>query len=186
VSKPRPLTDAEARCTIVARLGSTVDRARQAATRVGARPYRCFLVWTCWGGEEAGEGAEREVARVEILPTPIVRDLTGVALSPVASGVLPVGSLRVTEVSTLLTADQLTGKAVPLAHEDRIPEPYDFFYEVTLDARGDPQPPRNRYRLAALPSLDVERTFGWALLLERVSGDVDRHGQPQIGRGTGV
>lgn len=95
------------------RLQPTVDRLRARMTRFGLRPYQVFMVWTRWSGAERGEGAEHELARIEIVPRPKVDDLTRVSLSPFSAGILPVGSLSVSEVSGMLTADNLRGYAVP-------------------------------------------------------------------------
>ena len=95
------------------RLQPTVDRLRARMTRFGLRPYQVFMVWTRWSGIERGEGAERELARIEIVPRPKVDDLTRVSLSPFSAGILPVGSLSISEVSGMLTADNLRGYAVP-------------------------------------------------------------------------
>lgn len=179
--KPRPLTPNEASRSLVHRLGARVDRVRQIATKLGMRPYRVFLVWTRFGGEERGEGTEREVTRLELLPTPKVADLSALALSPKNAGLLPVGSCRLTEVSTTYTAEQLTGRVVPLPHEQQVPEPFDFFYELVPDGRdGTGAPPRARYRLSAQPWYDAENVQ-WSILLERTSEDRKPDGTSRLG-----
>lgn len=95
------------------RLAPTVDRLRARLVKAGLRVYDVWLVWTVWSGEERGEGTERELRRVPILPQPRVQDLTSLSLSPYGAGILPVGSVRVDQITARLTADNLTGLAVP-------------------------------------------------------------------------
>lgn len=175
--KVRALTPDQAKRTLANRFGPRVDRIRQFNTRFGVRPYRCFLVWMCWGGSERGEGTEKEVKRVEILPTPQVTDLTAQTLTAFSGGVLPVGSVRVTQISTQYTFDVLSGLAYPQAHEDRIPADVNFFWEIVEDGRGDPQPLRARYRVNGVP-FRAGGQVQWMVVLERASQDLDRSGRP--------
>lgn len=103
---PRPRSLAE-------RLQKTVDKSRARLAKYGLRPYECFLVWTRWDGTERGEGVEHLLARVPIFPRPRVVDLTAVSLSPFGAGTLPVGSVRVEEITTALTEENLRGTVVP-------------------------------------------------------------------------
>ena len=183
--RPRPLTPDEARRSLVGRFAGTpakpglADRLRQLHTKFGARSTRCFLVWTTTDGAERGEGHEVELARRELLPTPVVASLDGVALNPFTAGRLPIGTLRVDEVSAALTRDQLTGRQVP-GSEEPLAQPVDFFYELVSDGRGEDPPPRMRFRLAGEPMRD-ETNVCWRLLLERASEDRDRAGNSQQG-----
>lgn len=103
MSRPRPLNPFEAKRSLANRLAPTADRVRQIATRLGIRPYRCFLVWTRFSGEDRGEGDENLIARVELLPTPKVSELTSQQLLLYGAGTLPTGSLRVEKVSATFT-----------------------------------------------------------------------------------
>ena len=173
----------EARGTLVNRFVKLADRLRQLNTKFGLRPYRVFLVWSKWTGEERGEVNEVEALRIEILPTPKVSSLDSVALNPMSAGIVPVGSLRVTEVSGAFTQDVLMGKKLPVLHEETIPEPWEFFYEVVEDGRGDPEPVRSKFRLMSTPFRNAENVE-WNVTLERVSEDRDRKGRSQYGKGT--
>ena len=185
--RPRPLTPDEAKRTLVGKFSGThatpglADRLRQLHTKFGARSRRVFLVWTQATGEERGEGTEAELARVEVLPTPEIVDLTSVALNPYSAGKLPVGSIRVNEVSAAFVRDELTGYTVP-GQSSKLPDlpDVDFFYEVVEDGRGDSPAPRMRFRLAAEPSRN-ETNVCWVLVLERSSEDRARSGQSQLG-----
>lgn len=174
--RPRPLTPIQARRALAHRLSPRVDRLRQFATKFGIRPYRLFLTWSLWSGTERGEGEERVVKRVEVLPTPKVTDLTSQSLAAFSGGVLPLGSVRVSEISAAtMTLDVLTGRMYPDAHEDHVPDGVSFYYELVEDGRGDPQPLRAKYRPAAVPFRDAGRVQ-WVVVLERVSEDNQRDG----------
>jgi hypothetical protein len=184
--KPRALTALQAKRTLANRLGTRLgDNLRQLNTKFGIRPYRLFLVWTKWTGIERGEGDEQVVAEHEILPTPKVESLDSVALSIFAAGQLEVGSVRVSEVSLKLTRDQLTGRDIPgVGIVDHVEQPYDFFYEMREDGRGEVdtgvQPARLKFRLAADPFRRAEKPY-WQMTLERISEDRSRLGKSNVG-----
>lgn len=181
--KPRPLTPYEAQHSIAHRFTRIGDRLRQFNTKFGLRPYRVFLVWVKWDGAERGEGNEREIQRTEILPTPLVESLDSVTFSFFHAGTLPVGSIKVSQISAgVFTEDMLRGRMIPVAHEDSVPEPFDFFYEVYEDGRGDPEPVRGRYRLLTTPMRRAGK-LDWNLMLERVSPDPNRHGTTRFSPG---
>lgn len=196
------------------RLQPTVDRMRGRYENYGLRPNLVYMVWTKWTGDERGEGREYEVAKVKIVPTPKVDDLTKLSLSPFTGGTLPTGSIGLSQVTAVLTADNLKGLAVPgQAYVDacrafytgmpggtpigqmaldpvarargegeglgRIPQPYDFFYEVVEDRPGSPPA---KFRLFSEPFRDAEK-FEWRFILERVSEDRGRDGHSRLERG---
>ena len=192
--KVRPLTPHQAKRTLTNRLVPIVDKVRQLNTQLGQRSLRVFLVWTQWTGPYDGDGDPVEVARLEILPTPKVEGIGGVGLTGMSAGVLPVGSIRVTEVSAALTEGQLRGLYCPQAGvamaqpdgtmgaADHLPPRTDFFYEVVEDGRTETYPIRQKYRLADQPRLN-EGNVCWELGLERVSEDNSRDGSPRYGEG---
>ena len=199
--KIKPLSPEEARRTLAHRFAKRADRLRQLNTRFGIRPYRVTLVWSQWTGSERGEGTEKIIAEMELLPTPLVQSLESISMRLLAAGTLPEGTLRVGEVSAYYTQDQLTGNFIPTAsflernnppsqdtsreisatpHPEQIEQPIDFWYEVTEDGRGDSPAPRQRFRLSSMPSRNPEN-LEWILILERVSEDRSRDGESQIG-----
>jgi hypothetical protein len=206
------------RLPLADRLQPRVDKLRQRFTTFGLRPYECWLVWTRWGGTERGEGHEVTLFEAPIIPRPKVNDLSSVALNPYSAGLLPVGSILLTEVTTQLMEEHLTGRVVPprayldgccaprynqsfpglppavlgrtageqIGHgspavQERIEEPYDFFYEI-VEARPRGQTPavRRRFRLSATP-FKKPGSFGWNISLERESEDRNRQGRSQVG-----
>ena len=60
----------------------------------------------------------------------------------------------------------------------RIPETYEFFYEVINSALVEPS--RAKFRLFSTPFLNAEK-FGWEFVLERISEDRNSLGESQIG-----
>lgn len=180
---PRPLTPLEARDSLANRLGPRVDRIRQIATRLGVRPMRVWLVWTQFSGDERGEGRETEVKRMEILPTPKVENLDSVAMSAFSAGVIEVGSIRVSRISSMFTDDLLRGRVAGLTYGDakHLNQRVSFFYEVQEDGRalGGPAPLR-KYRISTEPYRRAGKV-DWTIVLERISEDRTRSGQSQIG-----
>lgn len=202
----RPLTPEQARSTFANRFSRLTDRTRQFATKFGVRPNRVFLRWTKWSGTERGEGQEQTVLTFEILPTPRVTSLDMLTFSLAHAGVIPVGSVRVDRISVaLFTSDILLGKAWPNAHskpgeerktlmpivapmpgmhrsEPHIPEPYEFFWEVVEDGRGDDPAKRHKFRPMSAPFRRAGKV-DWTIMLERVSLDRTRQDKSAIGEG---
>lgn len=188
----RGLSQAQAKRTLLARLSGTqervgvIDRAHQIAVRLGQRPNQVFLTWTRWTGAERGEGTEQVLRRLELTPTPVVSDLTSVALNPYSAGKLPVGAVRIDQISAgRYREDYLTGKVIPpeLLHGQTgapIDEARDdFFFEVVEDGRNLPQgerAQRKRFRILAGPYLSTCCTQ-YSVIVERMSEDMQRDGQ---------
>ena len=166
-TKPRPLSSGyAARSTLVQRLAPRGDRLRQRLTRFGLRPRRVFLVWIVWDGEVRGEGFERELARVELLPTPRVTDLTALTRRAWPQGIMAEGSVRVDQISmAAYDEDVLRGLVIPrkdlpprngtpvggTAIEPRPATNCSFWYELVEDRRGEDAPRRQRMRLHGMP-----------------------------------
>jgi hypothetical protein len=180
----RPLSPDQAVASFANRFARTADRLRQIATKFGVRPYRVFLTWSVWSGDERGEGTETIVRRNEVLPTPRITSMDSVTFSPYHAGILPVGSVKVDRISVdAFTFDLLRGHYVPNPEEDLIPEPVDFYWEVVEDGRGDVSPIRAKFRLLNYP-MRRAGAVEWTCLLERVSEDRTRDDKSAIGLGT--
>lgn len=198
---PRSLTATQARGTLAQRrLAPLADRIRQrVAVRLGVRPYRVFLVWTRSGlspNSERGEGIERILHRIEILPAPRVTDLTNVNRRSWSVGTVPEGSIRVDRVSShAYSDDELRGLRIPAAFGNHQPlsprwakrgpggdiqfaRSVDFFYEIVEDGRGDEPAYRRRFRLLTDPMRDPGGAQ-WIIALQRADRDTGRDGQPQ-------
>ncbi len=183
MAKIGPLSPEQAKKTLAHRFASKGDRLRQLYTRFGLRPHRVFLIWTKWSGEERGIGEETEMKRVEILPTPKVSSLDNVTFSYFHSGTLPVGSVKVEEISAAtFTEDILRGHTLPTGLVDHIPEPWNFFYEVVEDGRGDDPPVRPKFRLLNTPFRRAGK-LDYTIMLERISEDRNRLAKNVMGTG---
>jgi len=190
--KIRALTPQQARSTLVARFGPRADRLRQFNTNFGARSKRVFLVWESWGGGERGVGTPRILARVELLPTPKVSDLSAVQRRSWLEGALSDGSGRVDEISVhRYTEDMLRGLTIPGepgtagtpvnahgAERDTSPR-IDFFYEIVEDGRGDNPAARQRFQINGYP-FRKETSVQFGVYLVRESEDLTRRGQPEV------
>jgi hypothetical protein len=177
MKKPRLLSAGEAKNSLMARMARVKDRASQIEVRLGMRPYEVHLVWTKWTGDERGDGVQRIVCRMPLLPVPKVEDMS-ISRNPFAAGRYPVGSVRVSSISTTYTRELLEGRVLPEKRELEVPEPYDFFWEIVEDGRHGTCPLRRRFQPTAEPSLDAENQQ-WIVVLEKQSGDMERNGQPQ-------
>lgn len=178
MAKIRPLTPGEAKNSFAQRFAKVGDRLRQLNTNFGVRPYRVFLVWEKWDGSERGEGETHPVAECELLPTPLVQTMDAVSLDPRSAGILPIGTLRISEVSIdRYTRDRLWGLDIPgVGRFDHIPPLYSFFYEVREDGRGDCPPWRMKYRLSNEPHRMADQLM-WQFAIERISEDRERDGK---------
>lgn len=173
--KPRALRPDEIRRSLVGRFEQRAggqpglaDRLRQLHTKFGARSRRVFLVWVASNGDQRGEGQLTVVARIELLPTPKVSDLSAVSKNPYSAGIMPVGSIRVDEISAALSEDVLSGRLVPGGPP--LDARTDFFYQLVEDGRsGVPSIPQH-YRLFGQPTRK-ETNISWSVLLERISED---------------
>lgn len=178
--KPAPLGRGAAASSLVGRLarpGGLVERARQMATDLGARPFRVFLVWTVFSGPSRNKGDERVLERHELLPTPRV-DFGSLARNPTLVGVFPAGSARVDEVPPRLSRDELEGRVLPGGKPlPTVEGKVDFFYEVVPDDRQQEKPAHTRFRLNNVPSFEAENAQ-WVLILEPASGELRRDGRP--------
>ena len=178
--KPAPLRPDQLRGTLVGRfeqkaggLPGLADNLRQLHTKFGARSRRVFLVWIGWSGDERGEGDPQVLHEMELLPTPKVSEGTAVSRNGFSAGVLPVGSLRIDEISASLAEDTLYGRQIPGGGPP--PANVDFYYGIVEDGRSGTPGPRQRYRLYGQPTRR-ETAVCWALVLERASNDRARDG----------
>ena len=171
----RPLTPCEASNTLANRLGRVADQIRQIATRLGARPYRVWLVWSRWTGAHRGEGRESELGRIEILPTPLVMSMDSIALSPQNIGLVQIGDVKVTEVSVSFDEDELLGRR---NGDLEVEQPYAFCWEIIEDGRGGDNPVHSKFRVKGRPFRDAANAQ-WRVNLERIGDDRQRDSKPQ-------
>lgn len=200
----KPLSPEQAQRSLFNRMAKRADMLRQIRVNFGERPKRVFLTWTLWSGAVRGEGTEEVFAQVEILPTPVVSDLTGILRNPRSGGYYEEGTTRVSEISTAtFNEDMLRGLIIPDLPQggcpgccapvkptglpirtDGIelgPQPrIDFFYQVVEDGRGGNVPERRRFRPMSVPWRDVDN-FQFVIMLERADEELNRSGRSQVG-----
>lgn len=159
--------------TLAARLGPTVDCARNLNTTMGLRPYQVCLIWTMWSGSRVGEGVEDVEKCLIMTPTPLVRDMSQIRLSARPVAVLEEGSVRVTEISTKYSEDLLLGRFD--GYDLRADQ--SFYWEIRYP-RPKCETVRRRFRVSGVPMYYASR-FQWHVDLQKQSEDRDRAGEPR-------
>ena len=109
---------------------------------------------------------------MDILPTPLVQDLSTMTeiLSPV--GLDEVGIVSISEISGRFTDDQLRF----LDNEGEEPQPdEEVFYEIEYPQPKGRSSVKRRFALRGAPHYDAGR-FQWQIRLERSNEDRDRNG----------
>jgi len=147
--------------SLTRRLVPVVDRIRDLHTRFGGRPYRVVVVRTRSAGAHRGRGPEVLISELEILPTPLVVDLSSLSevLTPV--GINEQGLIRVEQISGRYTEDLLLGTDP----QGDAPPPNEATYWEIEFFRPDGQPAvRRRFQLSAAPMYQAYR-FGWSVTL---------------------
>lgn len=177
----RPLRDDEKPRSLAVSLQTTVDSLRQLHTTFGVRPYRVFLVHLLWSGGRPGVGDPVEVSRVEILPTPLVRDMSAVGQVLASTGLQEDGQLTVSQISTRFAEDDLMGRT-PDLQDPALPRTsrggIQFFWEIVQDRRIDPRGVPRRFAPVSAPSLSRD-SFQWTVTLTRQDFDSGRGGAMQ-------
>lgn len=161
--------------TLAQKLIPVADSVRNLFTRFGLRTYKLRVVRVRWSGGERGRGTPHVRDTLDILPTPLVQDLTTLTeiLNPI--GLDEVGVVSVSEISGRFTDDQLRF----LDDDGEQPGPdEEVFYEIEY-----PQPERGdsvkrRFSLRGAPHYSAGR-FQWSLRLEKANEDRSRRGDPR-------
>lgn len=134
--------------SLARKLIPVVDKARDIATQLGARPYRVRLVRTRWTGGRRGVGVEEIISLMEILPTPKVVDLNTLAEIVTPIGPTEIGLIQLQQVSGRYTEDILVG-VDPSGNKPAQSD--DLYYEIEF-FRVDEQPSdHHRFALATVP-----------------------------------
>ena len=169
------LEDFNYKDSMLGELFECVDYIRQIPVDLGARPYRVFLVWTRWSGEDRGEGVESLVREEEILPVPKVQEMASVQLQLLDIGMDEQGSLQVSQISPRYTENQLLGRN---PDGSGIADNETFSWEVRLD-KGDVSDlkKRRRFMVKGVPSFKAE-SLQWSVNLIRAGSDRQHDGRP--------
>ena len=155
-------------------LGGVVDDLRQLYTDFGLRPYRVFSVVYRWTGGVVGRGRALVISEQEFLPTPQLKETSGVRSETRTGGLVERGDVRLEEVSPRYTEDQIR----VLFHSLPLPPGDQGFLEVRVDAR-DGATERRRFVVTGMPYRKADG-FEWRANLLRQDMQRDRDGLPPV------
>ena len=162
--------------TLAQKLIPVADNVRNLFTRFGLRAYKVRVVRVRWSGKKRGQGVPHVERTLDILPTPLVEDLSALTevLEPI--GIDETGVVTVSEISGRFTDDQLRY----LSDDGEPPGPdEEVFYEIEYPqpdgAGGDV---KRRFTLRGAPNYSPGR-FQWTIRLERAQEDRTRQGDPR-------
>lgn len=157
--------------SLVSRLIPVVDTVRDLRVGFGCRPYRVRIVRTRWTGGRRGDGHEVVTHERELLPVPLVSDLSGLGAVVNPAGLAEVGTIVISEISGSYTEDDLRGyddDGSPAGADEQV------FYEIMFP-RPNIDGLRRRFTLVSAPAWEPLR-FQWTARLERARQDRDRGG----------
>lgn len=159
--------------TLGQRLICTADSLRDLFTQFGLRPYKVRLVRVRWAAGERGVGVPLVEHTLDILPTPLLQDLTAVTevVNPV--GLDEIGSVLVSEISGRFTEEELRF----LLRDGTPPGPdEEIFWEIEFP-RTDGYPSiKRRFFMRSAPFYSAGQ-FQWQVRLERAHEDRARTGE---------
>ena len=160
--------------TLAQKLIPVADNIRNLFTRFGLRTYKVRIVRVRWSAGRRFKGVPSVVEELDIMPTPLVQDLT--TLTEIASpiGLDEAGVIVVSEISGEYTDDQLRS----LSKEGEPPGPdEEVFYEIEYPQPNGPSTTneRRRFFLRGAPYYAAGR-FQWSVRLEKTNEDRSRTG----------
>lgn len=157
--------------TLAQKLIPVADRIRNLYTKFGMRPYTVRVVRVRWSDENRGVGTPQVIKELDILPTPLVLDMSTMTEIVQPVGLDEVGMILVTEISGRFTDNDLRY----LDPSGKPPDPSEeVFYEIEFkkpDGTGD----KRKFWLRSAPHYFAGR-FMWQIRLERAHQDRDSQG----------
>lgn len=171
---PRPVLPNPLCNTLAHQLIRSADVIRNLYTTYGLRPYNVSLIHTRWSGGKRNIGVEEVVDVTNIVPTPLLSDLSQVAQVNSPIGLDEIGDILVSEVSGAYTENQLTGytPGMLLAKDEN------FYWEIEFPPPCEGQPgERRRFTVNAAPMYYADK-FQWQIRLTRQRVDRTRSGVP--------
>jgi hypothetical protein len=123
-------------------------------------------------------GVPQEISRTEILPTPLVTEMTGVTSIIESLGRNEEGGVSVAEISARYSEDDLRGLTPDLLEPNgkTLRPNVEFFWEIVENRVGQPQAFRRRFTFNAAPSLSRD-TLQWRVQLSTQNGEPGRRGE---------
>lgn len=161
--------------TLAQQLIPVADSIRDLYTSFGLRPYKVRIVRTQWSGGVRGRGTPHVASTLDLLPTPLVQDLTTLTeiLQPI--GLDEVGTIAVSEISGRFTDDQL--RLLARDGEQSGPDE-EVFYEIEFPQPNGGPSVKRRFFLRGAPYYSAGR-FQWSIRLEKTNEDRTRIGDPR-------
>lgn len=159
--------------TVARRLIRVADRMRDVRVRFGLRTYKVHMVRTRWSGGVRGKGVETLVSDDVVLPTPLVSDLTGLALTVGPAVFNEIGTIVLSEVSGKYTENMLQGRG---RGGEPVPDDESFWYEVEFTQAGMDTAERRRFSIRSAPMYQAGR-FQWLITLHVASQGRGREGE---------
>jgi hypothetical protein len=160
--------------TLGQKLIPVADRLRDLFTRFGLRPYKVRVVRVRWSGGTRGIGAPIVERTLDLLPTPLVVDLTTMTEVVQPVGLDEIGSITVSEISGRFTDYQLR----MLDPNGREPDPdEEVYYEIEFP-KPDGTSDKRKFWLRSAPHYHAGR-FYWQVRLEKAHQDRDFRGDPR-------
>lgn len=157
------------------RLIPLVDRMRDKLTKFGFRAYRVRIVRCQSSGPRRGMGVEQVISELEILPTPLVVDMSSLQEVVTPLGVNEQGSIQLQKVSGRYTEEHLIGVGPdgtqPPANET-------LYYEVEFFRRDGRPAEKRRFVRDSLPSWNAT-SVEWTISLVSVLEKRGRDGSPR-------
>lgn len=159
------------------RLIPVVDRARDKLTKFGLRPYRVKIIRTRWSGPRRGVGVEVLIHELEVLPTPLVVDMSTLTEMVTPVGVNEQGSVQLQKVSGRYTEETLIG----VGPDGNAVAPNEtVYYEIEFFRRDGRPAEKRRFVRDSLPSYN-STSVEWMVSLVNVIEKRGRDGSPAGG-----
>jgi len=157
------------------RLVPVVDKARDKLTKFGFRPYRVQIVRTRYAGQRRGMGPEQVLGQLEILPTPLVVDVSSLKEVVTPIGLNEQGLIQLQKISGRYTEEHLLGSG----SDGSDPPPNEtLYYEIEFFRRDGLPSEKRRFVRDSLPSWNAT-SFEWTVVLVSALENRSRDGGTQ-------
>lgn len=157
------------------RLIPTVDRMRDKLTKFGFRPYRVRILRCQSAGPRRGMGPESVIGELELLPTPLVVDMSSLQEVVTPLGINEQGSIQLQKISGRYTEEQL----LLLGPDGSQPPPnVTVYYEVEFFRRDGRPAEKRRFVRDSAPTWNPT-SVEWMITLVNVNEKRTRDGSPQ-------
>ncbi len=152
-----------------------VDCLRDLNTKFGNRPYRVRMIRTRWSTGRRGSGIESVMYERDILPTPLVVDMSSLTEALTAVGINEQGTVQLQEISGRYTEDDLLGTDP----HGNPPGPGDsVYYEIQFYGRDGNKNEKRRFTQQSAPFYKASG-FQWNITLVSYNENRDRNGGPR-------